>query len=226
MNNINQALSKAPLSLKYLAFISSIVIGSLVAFPITLWILFSWIVSLLEINKLFKILIILVAFIYATITNIYFYISLLTIDTDGPRTYFVTYFWSLEVIHFAMLTAFVYALYRIIRYKYTPYSFAWAGCYQLAHVLYNGCPITEVQNYLAFRANINGVSNEFWQGAFGSGEEVLIFRIFFGLICIMLLYTGFVQYKKLEIQPKYWVAFWQESKFNKNNFKLKHESAK
>jgi uncharacterized membrane protein YccF (DUF307 family) len=104
----------------------------------------------------------------------------------------------------------VISLVRVIRFPFTPYSAIYAGLYNGIHVVYGGCPVSELQNYLSLQTtSLTPVDNIFWRGIFGTDLEVLnILRVFFGAFSIILIYLGYKQISKIPVDK--WQVAWAE----------------
>jgi hypothetical protein len=130
-----------------------------------------------------------------------------------------TIFWIVEIFHFAILVLFIISIVRVIRFPFTPYSAIYASLYNLVHVIYGGCPISELQNYLALQTEtITPIDNIFWRGVFGTDPQVLnILRVVFGIISLTFLYLAYIQLNKIPVDK--WTTAWTDKDFNNYNKK-------
>ena len=118
---------------------------------------------------------------------------------------------------------FVWTLYRILKYKYTPYSGIYAATYIGAHAIYNGCPITSAQNYLLTMAGKGSetVDNIFLRTELREFELPLRALV---LLCVLVLfYTSFKQFQQLNVKPKDYLSYWKENSFNKQTAESKEQ---
>jgi hypothetical protein len=129
--------------------------------------------------------------------------------------YLISYYIS-EVFHSLFLVVFIYTLYQILSKKYTPYSNIYAGIYFGTHAVYNGCPISTLQNLLSQRAGLETIDNLFLRAELGVWNLPL--RILSLILVVGLFYNSYMTFKKLEIKPKYWLHYWLESKLNRAEF--------
>ncbi len=128
-------------------------------------------------------------------------------------------FWIIEIFHFLILVTFVICLIRVIRFPFSPYSALYASIYNGVHVLYGGCPVTELQNYLSLQTEtITPIDNIFWRGIFGTDPEILnILRVVFGLFSLALVYLAYKQFMKIPVDK--WTTAWAEKDFSSYNKK-------
>lgn len=117
-------------------------------------------------------------------------------------------FWVTEAFHFAIMIIMFVGIYRIIFKPLAPYSALYVGIYHLVHSLYNGCPLSELQNYVSLQAGIEPIDNIFWRGLFGQDPNVLnAMRVLVGLICLTLIYYSYKVFMLIPVQD--WPTAWK-----------------
>ncbi len=92
-------------------------------------------------------------------------------------------------MHYTIFILFTISLVRFFIYKHTSYSAIFIGTVGVLQSIFNGCPVTTLNNYLATKAGgIDLEDNSFWGGMFG--EYTNLFRVItFGLSLIILYYA-------------------------------------
>ncbi len=128
-----------------------------------------------------------------------------------------------ELIHFSFLVLFLFALIRIILVRYVPYTAMYVSLYIGIHAIYNGCPITTTQNFLAIGSGVIPVTNNDFLKGFLPEYEIQL-RILVLFACTILLLLAYKQFKKLGVKPEYWMTFWYERKMNLNKLPIEMTS--
>jgi hypothetical protein len=122
--------------------------------------------------------------------------------------------WSSELFHFLIFVIFLWCTYRVVRYKITPYSALYIALYQGVHVIYNGCPVSEVQNWITNNGGpFAPIDNTFWRGVF-VGYEIPARLVFVFIVGIFVALT-YVQFQRLDYGREKWLDFWLEPSLNK-----------
>jgi hypothetical protein len=225
--------NKLNLGQKYVVFVLALIAMGFISYAVVFAVLLGWMVKVSSLPRLVKYLLYAICVALAVIGTGFYYAALWDstvpeslgrgVDfnifswTQGltPRMY-EGLFWFLESFHFIFFAAFFYALYRFIRYEVTPYSSLYFSSYFLVHVLYNGCPITATQNYVALRA-ISAPYNENLFLLTDLGQWESIARILGLVFTLTGLYVSFVQFKRLGVPPKDWLKVWRESKLEEKS---------
>lgn len=117
-------------------------------------------------------------------------------------------FWITEIYHASLFFLMILGVVKMIAKKYAPYSIIYVGLYNFVHALYNGCPISQLQNFFLSSSNQTLVKNIFWFGYLGDLTNV--FRVLFLFIGPLLFFTSYRQYIKLAIPLEDWISFWKE----------------
>jgi hypothetical protein len=103
------------------------------------------------------------------------------------------------VIHQVIFAFFTFSLFRIFLYKNTPYASLCVAIVCIIQVVCNGCPVTDINNFLLLKAGFTDVdSNAFWGGIFG--DYTGVFRLVFLFISIIMFYYSFKTWKKVPVQ--------------------------
>lgn len=89
-----------------------------------------------------------------------------------------------SAIHLFITFLFFISFARVIFAKYTPYSGFYVASIFCVQAIYNGCPFTEMQNWLGLRAGNLADPNEFMFGAFG--DFTTIPRIIFFMLSVVI----------------------------------------
>lgn len=210
-------VNHVPKLINYLLLICLLILTGLFFFPLTPgipfgvflfkrlsgWVRYFW----------FSMLVLLSIFL-----GYYYYVSLNILNDQLLGSSVSTYnilFWISEIFHFTLMILAFYCIYRTFRYKYAPYSGLYIVGYFGTHVIYNGCPITETQNYLALQGTIEPVANTFLQIELGLWETPL--RILVGSFLLILTWSIYKQFSELDIKPRHYLDWWNEPKLSKAN---------
>ncbi len=176
-----------------------------------------------KINPNIKVVILLILLLISIIINFFYFVTVFNWNLEYlnlPKELYLTFYWLTESIHFLIFLAFFYCCYRIIRYTITPYSNLYVASYVGTHTIYNGCPITQTQNYLLNMGGGKSADNLFWVGFFQGKTDFA--RMIFALLCLILFVSAVIQLHRLKLKTPYWYTFWLENKLNKNELEKKY----
>ena len=110
---------------------------------------------------------------------------------------FTTLYVLSVMIHHAIFAIFGFSLLRVFAAKYTPYSAMYLGCVSIIQSLYNGCPVTVINNFFADLAGVERSPNEFWGGIFGVYN--IPFRLILLIMGVVFVYYSIKTWKKPKV---------------------------
>jgi hypothetical protein len=101
-------------------------------------------------------------------------------------------------VHQLIFVFFTLSLVRILTHKYTPYASLCVAIVSIIQVIFNGCPVTDLNNYLLLKAGFNNVENNaFWGGIFGEYTSFARFLLLF--VSLVMFYYSYKTWKKVAV---------------------------
>ncbi|MEM1312827.1 MAG: hypothetical protein AAGF07_05190 [Patescibacteria group bacterium] len=102
------------------------------------------------------------------------------------------------VLHQLVFILFVGSLVRVFLIKYTPYASLYLAIITIIQVIFNGCPLTNLNNFLYVKAGFTDLqSNFFWGGIFG--EFTSLARMLFLMMSVLMFYYSVQTWNKAEV---------------------------
>jgi hypothetical protein len=102
------------------------------------------------------------------------------------------------IVHQLVFVFFALAIIRIFTHKITPYASLYVAIVSIVQVVFNGCPLTELNNFLLLKAGFSDVeSNAFWGGIFG--DYTNYFRLLFLGVSFVMFYYAYKTWKNVKV---------------------------
>lgn len=98
------------------------------------------------------------------------------------------------VVHNLIFLLILICISRLFFVKYTPYSIFYIASILLVQAIYNGCPISDINNFFSYRIGIEIDQNQFFGGIFG--QYSLYIRILTLLSSTLLFYVSYKTWDK------------------------------
>lgn len=98
------------------------------------------------------------------------------------------------VVHNVIFLLVLICIARLFLVKYTPYSIFYIASVLFVQAIYNGCPISDINNFFSYRIGIEIDQNQFFGGIFG--QYSLYIRILTLLSSILLFYISYKSWDK------------------------------
>jgi len=113
---------------------------------------------------------------------------------DVALLIFYTFFVSAHNFLFMLL---LFCLIRVFTIKHAAYSMCFVGCYALVHSVYGGCPLLEIENYIASLLGLDLKDIGDAYTVFDSG--IWAIRTAISISSIALLYSAHRQWHKVDV---------------------------
>jgi len=105
---------------------------------------------------------------------------------------------SLDIVHNILLLLSFFSIVRIVTTKVSPYSSIYLGIVLLIQSVYNGCPLSDLQNLVALQINKESIPNQFNGGVFGDFTSIA--RLFFFCFSLIFLYYSYRTWNKVNVK--------------------------